>query len=73
MVRGKRINYDPIKDKPKPLHKDTDLGYFSIEIIKAAMQSPNVKSSQNETPKSFIGFCIGLAEELIKQLDEKIK
>lgn len=60
--------------KEKPLHKDTDLGYFAIEIIKSAISiSPFQKPNPESTNELFISYAIGLAQELIKQLNEETK
>lgn len=68
-------DWEEVFDEPKPLHKDTDLGYFSLEIMKSLISiAPYLKKDTSKTANSdFAANCIGLAEELIKQLDAKSK
>jgi hypothetical protein len=57
-----------------PLHKDEDLGYMTLEIIKSVISiSPYQKKDPNTTNEMFVKDCISLAKELIKQLDEERK
>ena len=55
----------------KTLHKDTDLGYYSFEIMKSLISSPKITVSKEVTNSVFISQCIELAKELIKQLDKE--
>jgi hypothetical protein len=66
-------DWQAVFDEPKPLLKDTDLGYFSIEIIKAIFQSTPVRQGENKSGNEFVTDCINLAKELIKQLEEETK
>lgn len=61
-----------IETEPKQLHKDTDLGYFSLEIMKSLISSPKITVSKEVTNSVFISQCIELAKELIKQLDNEV-
>lgn len=49
----------------EPLHKDTDLGAFSIEIMKGILSNPNLDFA---TRTDIVSHSTYLAQELIKQL-----
>lgn len=52
----------------KPLHKDTDLGYFAGLAMQVMLANTNVYEKENGCKNS-----IEWAKELIKQLDEQSK
>lgn len=55
-------------DQPKPLHKDTDLGYFAGLAMAAIIKSGDLRFGSNAQEITFTAF--NLADELIKQLNE---
>lgn len=66
---GNFKDFQEVFDEPKPPHKDTDLGYYSFEIMKSFISSPNATFSNQVSNSIFVSHCIELAKELIKQLD----
>ena len=59
-------------DKIKPLHKDTDLGYFAGLVIKGLLSNPKIGTDEKEASfEPFVKYCIELSKEMIKQLDQE--
>lgn len=55
----------------KPLHKDTDLGYFAGLTMAAIIKSGDLRFGSNAQEITFTAF--NLAKEIIKQLDKETK
>jgi len=64
-------DWEEVFDEPKKLHKDTDLGYFSFELMKAMINSPEITTSDDADMETFVGYYVSMAKELIKQLDQE--
>jgi hypothetical protein len=64
-------DWEEVFDEPKKLHKETDLGYFSFELMKAMINSPELTTSDDADMESFVSYYVSLAKELIKQLDQE--
>ena len=62
--------WEEVIEKPKPLHKDTDLGYFAGVAMQSILLSDSYKSASARTK---VENAIFLAKELIKQLDQEAK
>ena len=63
-------DWEEVIDNPKPLHKDTDLGYFAGVAMQSILLSDSYKSASARTK---VENAIFLAKELIKQLDQEAK
>lgn len=57
------------EEQAKPLHKDTDLGHFSGLAMQGYIAAG---STGMPTPDRIVKYAIETAQELIKQLDQKI-
>jgi hypothetical protein len=61
--------WEEVIEKPKPLHKDTDLGYFAGLIFQGMM----INSNWGGTFISMSIDAVNAAKQLIKQLDQQAK
>lgn len=63
-------DWQEVFDEPKPLHKDTDLGMFTLGIINGTISNQLMVDSMSDQSRQFlVENAILLAKELIKQLD----
>lgn len=67
-------DFREVFDDPKPLHKDTDLGYFA-GLAMQALVSNNFSPTgyQNGSREDLMEEATRIAKELIKQLDQEFK
>jgi spermidine/putrescine-binding protein len=73
-------DWEEVFDKPKKLHKDTDLGYFSGLALQAILSNPNTAGqiravygnvTAEKADEIVSKKAITIAKELIKQLDQE--
>jgi len=63
--------WEEVIEKPKPLHKDTDLGYFAGLFLQSDVIKRSLYTDEYDDERCTLA--INLARELIRQLDEETK
>jgi hypothetical protein len=60
-------DWQPVFEEPKPLLKDTDLGYFAGLAMQSILHDPNWITDPKDAAKRSVEYAKALIEELNKQ------